>query len=112
MSSYGTVSTGSPQRSQTAVVQSGDHSSTDDVLETPFASDLDTEPEARMKADHTPGVLERSVSGLPSRLSNVFLRIVMTVVMISGFSFLVWLGPLALVFLVGLTTCFRSIAYK
>lgn len=84
--------------------RTGDYSSADEAIETPLASDLDIEPNAAEKvphgSDHVPVFLETSVAGLSPRLTNCVVRLFMSIVMISGFLFLIYLGPLALVLLV------------
>ncbi|VDM03671.1 unnamed protein product [Schistocephalus solidus] len=89
-----------------------DSSSNEEPTDTPFPSDL--EPEAvrdlSQGASHEPGFLEKSVEGLPPRLSNLILRTLMSIFMISGFSFLVYLGPLALVLFLQMG-CFKEIIH-
>nr|VZI39174.1 unnamed protein product [Spirometra erinaceieuropaei] len=95
--------------------KSADSSSNEEPTDTPFPSDL--EPEAvrdlSQGTSHVPGFLEKSVEGLPPKLSNLILRTLMSIFMIGGFSFLVYLGPLALVVLVLFLQmgCFKEIIH-
>ncbi|BHF82427.1 phosphatidate cytidylyltransferase [Sparganum proliferum] len=95
--------------------KSADSSSNEEPTDTPFPSDL--EPEAvrdlTQGTSHVPGFLEKSVEGLPPKLSNLILRTLMSIFMIGGFSFLVYLGPLALVVLVLFLQmgCFKEIIH-
>ncbi|KAL5964227.1 Phosphatidate cytidylyltransferase photoreceptor-specific [Taenia solium] len=93
--------------------RAGDYSSADEAIETPLASDLDIEPNAAEKvphgSDHVPVFLETSVAGLSPRLTNCIVRLFMSIVMIGGFLFLIYLGPLALVLLV---LCLQLACFK
>ncbi|VDD80630.1 unnamed protein product [Mesocestoides corti] len=93
----------------------GDCSSADEAIETPLASDLEIDrcPAEKMRpgTDYVPTFLESSVQGLSPTLTNFIVRIFMSVNMIGGFLFMIYLGPLALVLLVlGLQlACFKEL---
>nr|CDS33696.2 phosphatidate cytidylyltransferase [Hymenolepis microstoma] len=77
-----------------------DQSSAD---EAPLSSDLELDPKAAETllegSSHVPTYLESSVSGLSPRLKNCVVRLFASIIMIGGFLFLIYLGPLALVLL-------------
>ncbi|VDO08831.1 unnamed protein product [Rodentolepis nana] len=77
-----------------------DQSSAD---EAPLSSDLELDPKAAVTllegSSHVPTCLESCVSGLSPRLTNCVVRLFASIIMIGGFLFLIYLGPLALVLL-------------
>ncbi|VDN12104.1 unnamed protein product [Dibothriocephalus latus] len=111
-----TSSSRSPRRREPPIhVKDADSSSNEEPTDTPFPSDLEPEAVRDLSAGaaHVPGFLEKQVEGLPPRLSNLILRTLMSIFMIGGFSFLVYLGPLALVVLVLFLQmgCFKEIIH-
>ncbi|XP_064632191.1 phosphatidate cytidylyltransferase, photoreceptor-specific-like isoform X2 [Lineus longissimus] len=57
-------------------------------------------PNVGQGTDSTPEVLEASLKGLPPRWRNYIIRGIFSWVMIGGFAFVIYLGPLAMVALV------------
>lgn len=85
-----------------------DQSSADEgPLDTPLASDLEIDPNSSgnllQGSARVPSILENSVAGLSPRLKNCVVRLFASIIMIGGFLFLIYLGPLALVLLVRLS---------
>lgn len=72
--------------------------------EAPMSSDLELDAKAAESllegSSHVPAILESSVAGLSPRLTNCVVRLFASIIMIGGFLFLIYLGPLALVLLV------------
>ncbi|VUZ45869.1 unnamed protein product, partial [Hymenolepis diminuta] len=95
------ISTLSKAASSTSKLTPVDQSSAD---EAPLFSDLELDPKAAETllegSSHVPAYLESSVAGLSPRLTNCVVRLFASIIMISGFLFLIYLGPLALVLLV------------
>ncbi|KAH0569197.1 phosphatidate cytidylyltransferase, photoreceptor-specific [Cotesia glomerata] len=84
--------------------------------------DIESEDDAKLEVDelaktlpqgtdHTPGILESVVSGLPERWKNWVIRGIFTWVMIAGFCLIIYGGPLALMVttLVVQVKCFAEI---
>ncbi|KAM3171198.1 hypothetical protein ACTXT7_017099, partial [Hymenolepis weldensis] len=90
--------------SSTSKLTPVDQSSAD---EAPLFSDLELDPKAAETllegSSHVPAYLESSVAGLSPRLTNCVVRLFASIIMISGFLFLIYLGPLALVLLARMT---------